>query len=252
MKKIDAKDWRKVLARNLLIFTAVCLCLFNAAKAEAELYKHTKGMKSDTKILVMCGKKTLYLFKGDKLLYSFPVALGMNGIGKIKEGDHKTPLGDYKIKWMVSRNGPTKNNPGEQSSFIMDGKTYAVLDTELYFGDLEKIRVKIMPDGTRKVSNNPKDRPITEKEIDIAMGEKLWTDSYGGANAYVMAIDYPNALDRKQGKTGSCIEIHASANVKKIGFKKYTGTYGCVSLMPEDAAKVYEVVEPGTSVRIIK
>ena len=203
-------------------------------------------------ILVDGSKKKMYLIKGDTIKLVFDVALGKGGLGKEKEGDHKTPLGDYRIKWMVSSSGPSKLNPGGLSSTMVEGETYAVLDTELYFGDLEAIRVKMLPDGTRKVSNNGGDRPISRREIAIAQGEKLWTDSYGGKNAYVMALDYPNSEDRKQGKTGSCIEIHASLKLEEAGYDNYTGTLGCVSLYPAYAERVYAFVNPGTPVRIIE
>jgi len=240
------------LASKIVFFAIMVLFMAHMAVAENSFAKYLKSMKGNVKILVICSEKRLYLFKVDKMVYSFPVALGMKGVDKMKEGDCKTPIGDYKIKWMVSRHGSAKKNPDGQSSFVIDGKTYAVFDTELYFGDLKNIRVKIMPDGIKKVSTNPKDRPITKEEIEGASGEELWTDSYGGPNAYVMALDYPNSLDRKQGKTGSCIEIHASVKLKTIGFAKYPGSHGCISLIPEDAAKVYEEVTPGVQVKIVK
>ena len=196
--------------------------------------------------------KKMYLIEDDTIKLVFDVALGKGGLGKQKEGDHKTPLGDYKIKWLVSRNGPSKQNPGGLSSKVIEGKTYAVLDTELYFGDLANIRVKVLPDGTRKVSESPDDRPITREEIEIARGEKLWTDAYGGKQVFVMALDYPNKQDRAQGKTGSCIEIHASVNLEKVGYENYTGTLGCVSLYPSYAKRIYDYVNPGTPVRIIE
>jgi D-alanyl-D-alanine dipeptidase len=203
-------------------------------------------------ILVKGSEKKMYLIEDDTIKLVFDVALGKGGLGKKKEGDHKTPLGDYRIKWMVSSRGPSKLNPGGLSSTVVEGKTYAVLDTELFFGDLTEIRVKELPDGTRKVSDNGGDRPISRREIAIAQGEKLWTDSYGGDQAYVMALDYPNWEDRAQGKTGSCIEIHASLKLEEAGYNKYTGTLGCVSLYPAYAQRIYTFVNPGTPVRIIK
>ena len=203
-------------------------------------------------ILVKGSEKKMYLIENDTIKLVFDVALGKGGLGKKKEGDHKTPLGDYRIKWMVSSSGPPKINPGGLSSTIVEGKTYAVLDTELYFGDLTAIRVKMLPDGTRKVSDDVQDRPISRREIAIAQGEKLWTDSYGGEQAYVMALDYPNREDRAQGKTGSCIEIHASLKVEEAGYDKYTGTLGCVSLYPAYTQRIYTFVNPGTPVRIIE
>ena len=220
-----------------------------------EILKEVEGLKRDKNgfcVFVKGAERKLYLIEQNEIKLVFDSAVGEHGLGKTKEGDHKTPLGDYRIKWMVSKNGPKKNNPGGVSSLVVDGRTYAVLDTELYFGDLKKIRVKVLPDGTRKVSHDVNDRPITPLEIRIAQSERLWTDAYGGKNAYVMALDYPNPKDRAEGKTGSCIEIHASLKLENEGYKKYTGTLGCVSMYPDYAKRVYEYVNPGTPVRIVE
>ena len=203
-------------------------------------------------ILVKGSEKKLYLIENNSIKLMFDIGIGEHGLGKTKEGDHKTPLGDYTIKWMVSRNGPLKQNPGGLSSFVVDGKTYAVLDTELYFGDLASIRVHVSPDETRTVSHDLQDRPITPEEIKIAQSERLWTDAYGGEHVYVMALDYPNKKDKAEGKTGSCIEIHASLNLEKDGYKNYTGSMGCVTMYPMYAKRIYKYVNPGTPVRIIK
>ena len=229
---------------------------FFLSRAETEGVLHKAGdLPRDENgfcLLVGASEKKMYLIKNNTIQLVFDVALGKGGLGKTREGDHKTPLGDYRIKWMVSRNGPPKENPGGLTSSLIEGKTYAVLDTELYVGDLTNIRVKVLPDGTRKVSEDIHDRPITREEIGIARGEKLWTDAYGGEQAYVMALDYPNKEDRTQGKTGSCIEIHASVNLEKVGYEAYKGTLGCVSLYPAYAKRMYDHVNPGTPVRIIE
>jgi L,D-peptidoglycan transpeptidase YkuD (ErfK/YbiS/YcfS/YnhG family) len=208
--------------------------------------------KNDFCIFVKGSERKLYLIENNSIKLIFDIAIGESGLGKTKEGDRRTPLGDYKIKWMVSRKGPLKQNPGGVQSFVVDKQTYAVLDTELYFGDPIKIRVKVLPDGTRKVSNNINDRLITPEEIKIVQDEKLWTDAYGGKNCYVMALDYPNKKDRAEGKTGSCIEIHASLNLEKVGHKNYQGTKGCIAMYPADAKRIYEYVNPRTSVRIVE
>jgi D-alanyl-D-alanine dipeptidase len=203
-------------------------------------------------LLVKGSQKKICLIKDDVIELVFDAALGAGGLGKMREGDYKTPLGDYRIKWMVSTRGPRKENPGGVGSFIVDGKTYAVLDTELFFGDPTTITVETLPDGTRRVSENVLDRSITPEEIAIAQSEKLWTDAYGGKDAYVMALDYPNAMDRAEGKTGSCIEIHASVNLDRVGYRNYGGTQGCVALYPAFARRIYERVNPGTAVRIVE
>lgn len=220
----------------------------NALRKAGDLPRDENGFC----LLVEAGKKKIYLIEDEIIKLVFDVALGKGGLGKTREGDHKTPLGDYRIKWMVSRNGPPKQNPGGLSSLVIEGKTYAVLDTELYFGDLIQIRVKTLADGTRKVSRDPDDRPLTREEIEIARGEELWTDAYGGAQACVMALDYPNEEDRALGRTGSCIEIHASVNLELTGYDNYNGTLGCISLYPAYARRIYEHVNPGTPVRIIE
>jgi len=153
---------------------------------------------------------------------------------------------------MVSRDGPRKDNPEGASSFVLEGRTYAVLDTELYFGDPGTIRVRTLPDGTRRVSDSPQYRGITPQEVAIAQGERLWTDDYGGKDAYIMALNYPTAKERAEGKTGSCIEIHASCNLEKAGYRNYGGTLGCVALYPAFARRIYQQVNPGTPVRIVE
>lgn len=183
-------------------------------------------------LLVMGGSKEIYLVQGNQVKLCFPVAIGENGVGKVKEGDKKTPLGDYRIKWMVSRNGPPKRNPGGQSSMVVDGETYSIRDTELYFGKLE-------------------DAGLSEQELKIAQDEKLWTATYGGEHVFVMAIDYPNEKDKREGKTGSSIEIHASAVLADEGFGTYQGTLGCIALVPPHVKEIYEHVVPGTPVRIV-
>lgn len=203
-------------------------------------------------LLVKGSQKKICVIKNDVIELSFDVAVGAAGLGKAREGDYKTPLGDYRIKWMVSKRGPRKDNPGGAGSFIVDGRTYAVLDTELFFGDPTTITVETLPDGTRRVSENVLDRSITPEEIAIAQSEKLWTDAYGGKDAYVMALDYPNELDRAEGKTGSCIEIHASCNLERSGYRNYGGTQGCIALYTAFARRIYERVNPGTWVRIVE
>ena len=183
-------------------------------------------------LLVLGGSKEIYLLQGNQVKLCFPVAIGENGVGKVKEGDNKTPLGDYCIKWMVSRNGPAKTNPGGQSSLVVDGETYSIRDTELYFGQLEHAG-------------------LSGQELKIAQDEKLWTAAYGGEHVFVMALNYPNEKDKREGKTGSSIEIHSSAILADEELETYRGTLGCIALVPPHAKDIYEHIEPGTLVRIV-
>lgn len=199
-------------------------------------FTHTylQGLNRDENgfcLLVLGGSKEIYLVQGDQVKLSFPVAIGEYGVGKVKEGDKKTPLGDYCIKWMVSRNGPPKNNPGGQSSYVVDSETFSIRDTQLYFGKLERAG-------------------LSEQELKIAQDEKLWTAAYGGNHVFVMALDYPNEKDKTQGRTGSSIEIHASAILAHAGLETYKGTLGCIALIPQHAREIYEHTVPGTPVRI--
>lgn len=199
-------------------------------------------------MLVKGFEKRLYLIKNNKIKLEFLVALGQKGLGKKKEGDEKTPIGDYHIKWMISRSGPLKNNPGGKGSYLINGKTFSVLDTELYFGSIEDVRVKELPDGRKVVSKDPSNRPLNAEEILIAEDMKMYT--YGKKNIFVMALDYPNQEDRKSGKTGSSIEIHGSDRLERMGFQRYKGTGGCIALLPSHAEQIYKYVNPGTPVRI--
>ena len=69
-------------------------------------------------ILIKGSEKKMYLIENNTIKLVFDVALGKGGLGKKKEGDHKTPLGDYWIKWMVSSSGPPKSNPGGSPALL--------------------------------------------------------------------------------------------------------------------------------------
>jgi murein L,D-transpeptidase YafK len=134
----------------------------------------------------------------------------MGGLGKRKAGDHRTPIGDYEIAWMASRNL-------DKGHRIVDGRSWCT--------------------GNRFV--------------DAAMGsslEKLWSEPYGGLEAAVMSIDYPNAKDRLRGFTGNCIHIHADKRHENGVLKK---SYGCIHMYPPDAEELYQLVDVGTPVKIL-
>ncbi|MDD3775916.1 MAG: L,D-transpeptidase family protein [Sulfurovaceae bacterium] len=56
------------------------------------------AMKID-KIVIYKSKKTMYLYKQDKIIQKYKISLGKNGLKghKIAEGDYKTPEGSYCI-----------------------------------------------------------------------------------------------------------------------------------------------------------
>jgi hypothetical protein len=87
--------------------------------------------------------------------------------------------------------------------------------------------------------------------IDATTGpplEKLWTDSYGGDEAAVISINYPNTKDRQRGFTGDCIHIHADKRTRGGVMGK---SYGCIHMYPKDAMELYNIVEVGTPVKML-
>ncbi|MCX6706530.1 MAG: polysaccharide deacetylase family protein, partial [Candidatus Woesearchaeota archaeon] len=154
-------------------------------------------------------KNILYLISGGKIVHSYEVAIGENGMGKTKENDHKTPIGTYKIKWKAS-----------------------------VFSD-EDGGNKILPN---KAFCGPGSIFTTDPNVGFK-SESLWQPGYGGESAVVMGIDYPNSEDRAKGYTGSCIEIHAS-KLQTTG----KDSAGCVRMNPPEARELYKAIEVGTKV----
>ncbi|MFO8016666.1 MAG: L,D-transpeptidase family protein [Candidatus Woesearchaeota archaeon] len=158
-------------------------------------------------IVIKGSSYRLWLYDGQRLVEEYDIGIGSNGMGKTKQGDKKTPVGDYRIKWKASKADGT----------IKDGRTWCK-GNDLYYG-----------------STGPS-------------GEKLWTDAYGGDQAAVMGLNYPNGEDREKGYTGGCIEIHAS----KLGGIREKSSAGCVRMNPSDANELYNRVDVGTKVRILE
>ena len=38
------------------------------------------------------------------MIREYPIETGLGGVGKKRGGDHRTPVGDYEISWIASRN----------------------------------------------------------------------------------------------------------------------------------------------------
>lgn len=126
---------------------------------------------SGYRLAIHCSMKALQLWKGTELVGEYPIECGKGGIRKQRGGDHRTPVGDYEISWMASRNSAKGLRIIENRSWCKDNK--------FYLG-----------------STGP------------AL-EKLWTNSYGGDQATVMSINYPSPKEQRMGYTGGCIHIHA-------------------------------------------
>lgn len=171
---------------------------------------HTHG---DNYIVVRSATFTLELYDANnKLIKSYPIGLGRGGMGKTKRGDCKTPVGEYEIIWKASRFWET-----DGGFSIVDGFAFA--------------------------------GPNSMFTPDPAIGyddEQLWTDSYGGKEAVVMCLNYPNESDVAKGYTGDCIEIHAT----QLGGIGEYGSAGCVRMLPTDARDLYNRVSVGTKVML--
>jgi len=144
------------------------------------------------------------------MVREYPIDIGMGGLHKKRGGDHRTPVGDYEITWMASR----QSNKGHK---IIENKSWCIGNKFVY------------------ASTGP--------------GlEKLWTQSYGGEQATVMSINYPNEKEKRQGYTGECIHIHADRHLLDGALNK---SYGCIHMFPRDAMELYEIVDVGTPVKIL-
>jgi murein L,D-transpeptidase YafK len=152
----------------------------------------------------------LQLWRENQLVREYPIETGKGGVGKQRSGDHRTPIGDYEVSWMACRDGSKGHKIIDQRSWCR-GNCF----------------------------------------IDASTGpplEKLWTDSYGGDEAAVISINYPNSKDRQLGFTGDCIHIHACKRTRDGMMGK---SYGCIHMYPKDAMELYDIVEVGTPVKML-
>lgn len=166
--------------------------------------------QSQYRIAIHCSMKVLQLWRNAELIREYPIDVGVGGIRKTRGGDHRTPIGDYEVSWMASRTSPKGHR-------IIDNKSWCAGNKFVY------------------ASSGP------------AL-EKLWADCYGGDQATVISINYPNAKERAMGWSGECIHIHADKRLKDGALKK---SYGCIHMFPRDAVELYEMVDVGTPVKIL-
>jgi murein L,D-transpeptidase YafK len=188
----------------------VTALLLTNSSVVAELPQLSEPKHSEYRIVIHCSAKVLQLWRYTELAREYPIDVGKGGLAKKRGGDHRTPIGDYEISWMASRHS-------KKGHKIIDARSWCK--------------------GNRFV-NGP-----TGPQL-----EKLWTDSYGGDEAAVISINYPNAADRVRGFTGECIHIHAD---KHLVDGALTKSYGCIHMFPADAKELYDTVEVGTPVKIL-
>lgn len=191
------------------------LCL-SAHAAEAVFYPiKNHDVRAARKIIIYGYKYKMKLLDSNgKLIKEYPIGIGKGGMGKTKEGDKKTPVGKYQIIWMASR-------------FAKADGGYPIIDGAAFCG----------PDNCF----------TTDPNVGYS-SEQLWTEGYGGNEAVVLCLDYPNASDKQKGYSGGCIEIHAT-HLGGIGKKS---SYGCIRMKPSDARDLYNRVGIDTEVVILE
>ncbi|MCK6509640.1 L,D-transpeptidase [Myxococcota bacterium] len=198
-------------------------CLWEKAKGKpskrCRRYAN-KAKNNDVFLVVVASEKTMRLCRGDRVLRTWPVGHGRKGFGKQREGDKKTPLGTYRITWMAARHEPRLSDKIERQR-----QRYRIVARRAF----------CMHNRVTRLSEFRRDKGPRD--------ERLWLRPYGGRYATVMALDYPNESDQKSGRTGSCIEIHASYHLD--------GSAGCLTLFPHHAVSLYNCLAPQTRVEIV-
>ncbi len=76
------------------------LVLVGSFPSKAEIRLHpTRGVKAD-RVLIVKGERQLYLLRDGMIFRTYPIDLGRDPDGpKIKEGDGRTPEGEYVLDW---------------------------------------------------------------------------------------------------------------------------------------------------------
>ena len=190
--------------------TLAALLAWAAVGVASETPRFPIPGQSEYRIAIHCSMKVLQLWRNAELVREYPVDVGMGGIRKTRGGDHRTPIGDYEVSWMASRTSAKGNR-------IVDNRSWCAGNKFVY------------------ASSGP------------AL-EKLWADCYGGDQATVISINYPNEKERAMGCSGECIHIHADKRLLNGALKK---SYGCIHMFPRDAVELYEIVDVGTPVKIL-
>jgi hypothetical protein len=160
---------------------------------------------SEYRIAIHCSLRALQVWRGTKMIREYPIEIGV-GLAKRRSGDHRTPLGNYEISWMASRNS---------------SKGYRIKDGTSWCRENRFVYAKAGP-------------PL----------EKLWTRAYGGDRATVISINYPNAKDLSMGYTGSCIHIHADTRLNEGVLKKSYGCIHMFPKDAEELYELVEVGTP--------
>jgi len=194
--KSQSTDWKKIqkkYSRNSKVRELIFVKYKGNSKATLYLYK--KNNKNQWKQVLKCKAYT-----------------GSRGIDKKREGDRKTPTGDFAITHAFG----IKSNPGSKMKYLKVNKNHYWC-ADRYYNKLVDV----------------------SKQKHSCSGEHLinYTKQY----AYAMNIGYNTA--GKKGK-GSAIFLHC------FGYYKYT--LGCVSVSEKNMIKIMRTCEPGTRICIYR
>lgn len=88
--------WR-ICKRELGLILLILLCLFCLDSVIFAKNLSNSKYRSDCKIVIEKHGLKLYLYKGDRLVKTYPIAVGKNHGDKQKVGDMRTPEGDFYI-----------------------------------------------------------------------------------------------------------------------------------------------------------
>jgi len=194
-----------------LCAAAICgLSLAAPVCSYADVLQVPEPRHAEYRIAIHCSSNVLQLWRYTELIREYPIGIGKGGIAKQRAGDHRTPVGDYEVSWTASRH----SNKGHR---IVDNRSWC------------------------------RGNSFVDAPTGPAL-EKLWSEPYGGDEATVISINYPNIKDRLRGYTGECIHIHADKRHQDGMLKK---SYGCIHMFPADAKELYQMVDVGTPVKIL-
>ncbi len=163
------------------------------------------------KILIQ--NKIMKCFYNNQLLYEFDIVHGKNGYTNNKrEGDMKTPIGNYKIINSFGIN----NNPGTNLDY------YKLKGNEEWIDDPESIHYNTMQYSKGNWTSS----------------EKLYNESI--AYKYVIVFNYN--IDPIEPFKGSAVFIHCKTK------KDYTA--GCIALNEDDMILLLKWVDNNTEIEI--
>ena len=85
---------------SILSWFAASMIAFTSLPASADFPVHRSATIKADRVLIVKGERQLYLLRNGMIFRVYPVDLGRNPDGpKIKEGDGRTPEGEYVLDW---------------------------------------------------------------------------------------------------------------------------------------------------------